>query len=187
MSSSFSDRKALHLSIRNKKEQAGFRLAPLTEEQARVICTWTYPPPYDIYNWKPWETLLVRGEEFADPDIRQKQYRSVLDEEGRLTGFAQLFPMAGVTRLGLGLRPDLRGSGLGTAFVRAIAEEALRQKPANEIDLEVLTWNTRAIRTYEKAGFEITDTYERMTPNGPAEFHCMVWTGKLPGGPASVS
>ncbi|WP_426450079.1 GNAT family N-acetyltransferase [Paenibacillus sp. S-38] len=186
MPSGLTDGESRHLSKRNTRQCAAFRLAPFTEEHGRLVCAWTYPPPYDLYNWKPWETMLASGEEFADPEIREKQYRSVLDGEGRLAGFAQLFPMAGVTRLGLGLRPDLRGTGLGAPFVRAIAEEALRQNPGHEIDLEVLTWNTRAIRTYEKAGFDITDTYERMTPNGPAEFHCMVWTSELPVPPDHV-
>ncbi|MCZ8522936.1 MULTISPECIES: GNAT family N-acetyltransferase [Paenibacillus] len=143
-----------------------------------MICRWAYPPPYEIYNWKSWEQLLEGGEEFADPGIRESQYRSVLDEQGELAGFAQLFPITGVTRLGLGLRPDLCGAGLGAAFVEAIAQEALRLNPGNEIDLEVLTSNTRAIRTYHRAGFRITDTYKRMTPRGPDQFHCMVWSGK---------
>jgi len=57
----------------------------------------------------------------------------------------------------------------------AIVKEARRRAPHDEIDLEVLTWNDRAIRTYEKAGFERTDTYRRMTPSGMAQFHCMVY------------
>jgi ribosomal protein S18 acetylase RimI-like enzyme len=93
----------------------------------------------------------------------------------RLCGFAQLFPLVGVTRLGLGLRPDLCGRGLGSAFSKLIAQEARTRRPANEIDLEVLVWNTRAIKAYERAGFHIADTYERGTPTGPDIFHCMVY------------
>jgi len=99
----------------------------------------------------------------------------MIDEHGDLHGFAQLFPMAGVTRLGLGMRPDLCGKGWGSHFVRIIAEAAARQRPDHEIDLEVLTWNLRAIKAYEKAGFVRTDTYMRPTPEGPALFHCMVY------------
>jgi ribosomal-protein-alanine N-acetyltransferase len=152
-----------------------YRLVPMQESHCREICSWSYPTPYDLYNWRPWELMVSSHEEFADADIREAQYRAVVDEEGALCGFAQFFPITGVTRLGLGMRPDLCGAGLGVRFVRAIAEEALRMRPGNEVDLEVLTWNIRAIRTYSKAGFEITDTYERMTPTGMGEFHCMVW------------
>ena len=113
--------------------------------------------------------------EFGDPDIRQRQYISVLDEREALWGFAQLFPMHEVTRIGLGMRPDWCGRGMGKRFMQTIVREARRRRPADEIDLEVMTWNERAIRAYQRAGFHITDTYERLTPTGNALFHCMVY------------
>jgi len=154
-----------------------FQLVPFTEMHGQLICSWSYPSPYDLYNWRPWDTMLAAQEEFADPQLREEQYRAVIDQDATLWGFAQLFPMAGVTRLGLGMRPDLCGLGYGADFVRAIALAAKQKAPAHEIDLEVLAWNRRAYRVYEKAGFQETDTYERMTPSGQAEFHCMVWYG----------
>ncbi|WP_281883743.1 GNAT family N-acetyltransferase [Paenibacillus sp. YYML68] len=157
-----------------------FKLVPMDASHGREICTWSYPPPYELYTWRPWELMAAQEEEFADPVLREEQYRAVLNEQDELIGFAQLFPLVGVTRLGLGLRPDLCGGGRGAAFTRAIAEEASRLHPEHEIDLEVLTWNERAVRAYEKAGFRITDTYERHTPSGPAEFHCMVWHATSP-------
>ncbi len=162
-----------------QNESKSFRLVPMREEHGRDICTWRYSPPYDLYNWDSWDQMVTLAEEFGDPKIREAQYRAVLDESGELCGFAQFFPMVGVTRLGLGLRPDLCGQGSGVSFVRAIVQEAERSVPGCEIDLEVLTWNKRAIRTYERAGFVITDTYERPTPEGSGEFHCMVWTGMI--------
>lgn len=116
------------------------------------------------------------GFEFGDPVLRDMQYAAVLAEDGSFIGFAQFFPLgASVIRLGLGLRPNLCGQGLGALFVRTIAEEALRRSPGCEVDLEVFTWNTRAIRTYEKAGFITEDTYMRPAPDGPHEVHCMVF------------
>ncbi|MFC7682208.1 GNAT family N-acetyltransferase [Paenibacillus sp. GCM10028914] len=150
--------------------------APLTVDQAADICTWNYPAPYNIYGWLPWEQMKGLGIEFGDPEIREQQYISILDEEQRMWGFAQLFPIEGVTRIGLGMRPDWCGLGMGKRFVKCIVDEARLRRPMDEIDLEVLTWNERAIRTYQRAGFHITDTYERMTPEGMALFHCMVYT-----------
>lgn len=154
-----------------------WRVVPLTEANGQELCNWKYPPPYELYNWPLWETMLQDQSEFADPQIRAEQYRAVVDEDGLLSGFVQFFPIVGVTRLGLGLRPDLcgKGSGIGTQFVQLLALEAQRQAPHQEIDLEVLVWNERAIRTYQRAGFTITDTYERWTPTGIADFHCMVY------------
>ncbi|KKO52570.1 GNAT family N-acetyltransferase [Paenibacillus sp. DMB20] len=156
--------------------QPKFQTAPMQAEHAAEICTWSYPPPYNIYGWLPWEQMVQLGIEFGDPYIRQQQYVSILDEKRRLWGFAQLFPMEGVLRIGLGMRPDWCGNGMGKRFVEAVVREARQRKPHDEIDLEVLTWNERAIRTYRKAGFVITDSYERMTPSGMAMFYCMVYS-----------
>jgi [ribosomal protein S18]-alanine N-acetyltransferase len=155
-----------------------WRIVPLTESLGQELCSWCYTHPYDLYNWPEWETMLQEESEFADPFIRSEQYAAVLDEHNRLCGFAQFFPIVGVTRLGLGLRPDLcgKGKGLGTYLIKLLVQEAKRRAPQHEIDLEVLVWNKRAIRTYEKAGFTITDTYTRNTPTGIAEFHCMVYS-----------
>lgn len=156
-----------------------WRIVPLTDSQCQELCTWNYLPPYDLYNWSPWETMLLEQLEFADPLIRTEQYRAVVDEEGQLSGFVQFFPLVGVTRLGLGLRPDLcgKGRGIGTQFVQLLVQEAQRRAPQQEIDLEVLVWNERAIHTYQRAGFFITDTYEKWMPTGMAPFHCMVYRG----------
>lgn len=148
---------------------------PFEERHGQQVCAWRYPAPYDIYNWTPWEQLLERAEEFADEAVRAEQYEAVLDADGRLCGFVQFFPIVGWTRLGFGMRPDLCGQGLGPDFVQAVTARAQERQPENRIDLEVLTFNERAIRAYRKAGFEITDTYVRNTPTGPDEFHCMVY------------
>jgi RimJ/RimL family protein N-acetyltransferase len=155
-----------------------FRIVPLTEAHCEDICTWCYPAPYDIYNWQPWSSMLSEQEEFADAELREEQYRAVEDEDGLLWGFSQFFPIVGVTRLGLGMRPELCGRGHGIDFVRIIAAEAKRRAPANEIDLEVLSWNIRAFRVYEKAGFVHTDTYNKNTPTGKATFYCMEWRSR---------
>jgi len=149
----------------------------MTEEHGRQICTWRYPEPYAVFNWSPWAELERNSEEFANPHIREEQFEAVLGDDGQLCGFAQFFPLTGWTRLGLGLRPDLCGQGLGPSFTLAIVGRAMERKPMDKIDLEVLTSNLRAIRAYTKIGFVIHDTYVRNTPTGPDEFHCMVYEG----------
>ncbi|NEW07552.1 GNAT family N-acetyltransferase [Paenibacillus sp. SYP-B3998] len=154
-----------------------WQIVVLTQSQGQELCSWSYPQPYDIYNWPKWEIMLRDDSEFADPVIRTQQYAAIVDEHEHLCGFAQFFPIVGVTRLGVGLRPDLcgAGKGLGQHLIKLLVDEAKRRAPQHEIDLEVLVWNERAIRTYERAGFTITDTYERSTPTGTALFHCMVY------------
>ena len=152
-----------------------FYVVPMEISHAEDICQWDYSPPYNIYGWMPWEQMQALGIEFGDPQLRKQQYVSVVNAQGTLCGFAQLFPMEGVVRLGIGMRPDLCGQGMGKSFVEAIVQSALTRYPEREIDLEVLTWNQRAIRTYRNCGFTITDTYERRTPTGDRPFYCMVY------------
>lgn len=152
-----------------------FHVVPMEPSHAENICEWNYKPPYNIYGWMPWEQMQALGIEFGDPVLRSQQYVSVVNDPGSLCGFAQLFPMEGVVRLGIGMRPDLCGHGLGHLFMEVIVQAALKRYPEREIDLEVLTWNQRAIRTYQKCGFTITDTYERRTPTGDRPFYCMVY------------
>ncbi|MBB6733934.1 GNAT family N-acetyltransferase [Cohnella zeiphila] len=151
-----------------------FRFAAMSERDGEEICSWRYPPPYDVYQWPAWPRMLAEEIEFGDPDIRERQYASVLDENGDFVGYAQFFPMAGVIRLGLGLRPDCCGRGWGAAFLEAAAREAARRAPDAEIDLEVEVWNKRAIRAYQKAGFEIDDRYDRKAVHGIVSLYCMV-------------
>ncbi|WP_138496377.1 GNAT family N-acetyltransferase [Paenibacillus pinistramenti] len=159
----------------NQQSGYSFQVVPMEEHHGAEICAWKYEPPYNIYGWLPWEQMKELGVEFGDPQIRREQYVSLLDEQGELCGFAQYFPMVGVIRLGIGMKPERCGHGRGAAFVGAIVKEAVRRFPEHEIDLEVLTWNNRAIRAYQKAGFSITDLYERQTPSGMKPFYCMVY------------
>ncbi|MBW5448669.1 GNAT family N-acetyltransferase [Cohnella sp. CFH 77786] len=152
-----------------------FQLRPMTENDARRICEWRYPAPYERYNWPDWERMIREGREFADPDIRSSQYRSVYRGANEFAAYIQLFPLDRAIRIGLGLRPDLCGAGLGAEVVRLAVREAIRRRPEAEIDLEVETWNLRAIKAYEKAGFAAEDEYGKPAAVGIVQVLCMVW------------
>jgi ribosomal-protein-alanine N-acetyltransferase len=158
------------------------KVQTLTEQHCKEICSWCYPAPYDIYNWPSWGMMVAQDMQFADPVIREAQFAAVvrMDEvnsklDGELIGYVQYFPMEGVTRLGLGIRPYLCDKGLGLVFMETIIKEALQRNPRKEIDLEVHTWNESAQKTYAKAGFVKKDEYDRMTSPGEGRFYCMVY------------
>ncbi|MFC5470001.1 GNAT family N-acetyltransferase [Cohnella suwonensis] len=154
-------------------------LEPMTEEDGEAICEWRYPSPYERFKWPEWERMKKNGLEFADADIRSRQYLAVRETEGgELVGYAQLFPMEGVVRLGMGLRPDRCDRGWGTLLTRMLVREALRRQPGAEVDLEVEQWNKRAIRVYEKTGFKRTDQYSRRAAHGTVNLYVMVWQGR---------
>ena len=158
-----------------------FALTPLTEEDGQFICDWRYPAPYELFRWPTWATMVEHGREFGDARIRREQYMAVRNVDNQeLIGYVQLFPMDRALRIGMGLRPDCCDRGWGTTVTTLVIQEAQRRNPGAEIDLEVEQWNKRAIRVYEKAGFIITDQYERRASHGTVSVFCMVWQSHNP-------
>jgi len=163
----------------NDIETPWLTLEPMTEQDGKAICGWRYPEPYHLFRWPPWNDMVKHEREFGDPLIRSKQYLSVRNaDSGELVGYVQLFPMERTVRLGMGLRPDCCDRGWGTHLTRLLIQEASRRQPGAEIDLEVEKWNQRAIRTYEKAGFVVTDRYDRRATHGIVSVYCMVWNNR---------
>ena len=80
---------------------------------------------------------------------------------GGLEGFVELKPKApGAVEIGLGLRPDLTGRGLGAAFTAAAIQLA-HDRGAERVTLAVAAFNLRAITVYERAGFVETGRHMR--------------------------
>ena len=59
---------------------------------------------------------------------------------------------------GVWVRPDLRGHGLAAPAMAAVANEAMRSI-APAVELYVNDFNSAALRTYERVGFEQVDTF----------------------------
>jgi len=88
---------------------------------------------------------------------------------GALAGFFEFTETAGgVVEIGLGLRPDLTGQGLGGEFLAAGLEFA----GARHYALAVAAFNHRAIAVYERAGFREVRRYDHFTNGALHEF---VW------------
>jgi ribosomal-protein-alanine N-acetyltransferase len=154
------------------------RLDEMTEDDAEAICQWRYPAPYDSYRWPSWDSIVKEGREFGDKHIRSTQYLAVRNDQKLLIGYVQLFAMERTLRIGMGLKPDCCDQGWGPILTKLAVEEARYRQPNAEIDLEVEQWNKRAIRAYEKAGFVVTDEYERRATHGTVSVFCMVWNNK---------
>jgi [ribosomal protein S18]-alanine N-acetyltransferase len=155
-----------------------FSFHPITEAEARAVCGWRYPPPYAVYN-----ASISSVPSLLDP---ANHYHAAVDEQGELVGFACFGPDArvpgeldqedaddGVLDVGLGLRPDLTGRGLGPAFVEAILAHGRATFAPRGFRLAVLTFNRRAIAVYERAGFLTARIIRGPSPDGPREYLVM--------------
>jgi ribosomal-protein-alanine N-acetyltransferase len=154
-----------------------FTLKPITRDDARSISRWRYDGPYSIYDGDPTSVDSLLESRFS--------YHSVYDERGELAGYfcfgedarvpagRRLYEREPALDMGLGMRPDLTGRGLGGEFVHAGLRFAREAYSPQAFRLTVATFNRRAIRVYERAGFETVETFGAETRDGEREWLLM--------------
>lgn len=149
----------------------GYIIQKMTPVYAADISRWSYDPPYDIYNGssdKDFIDELLCGDYFAVTDNRDTS------DVRRLVGFYCFRSSATVPYgnrvgvydedmldIGLGLRPELCGKGLGRGYMRALLKFASYLFGSTCYRLTVAAFNTRAIKLYEDIGFVRKSNFER--------------------------
>jgi len=121
---------------------------PLRAEEAALLDAWRYDPPYDFYN----------GED--DPVLNPERFFVVRDGD-EIVGFYYFDARDDTVEIGLGLRPDLTGKGLGLEFFLDGVAFAHGRFPRRRVTLNVAAFNARAIAVYERAGFRRTGEHVR--------------------------
>jgi [ribosomal protein S18]-alanine N-acetyltransferase len=139
-----------------------FTIRAMTASDAEAIAAWHYPGEYAFYDWDQDPGDLA---ELLDPCEWGRRYFAA-DADGELAGFFVFKPHEDGTEIGLGLRPDLTGQGLGTRFLEA----GLRFGGAEHYTLAVAAFNRRAIVVYGRAGFTVTDRYVHRTNGADHDF-----------------
>jgi ribosomal-protein-alanine N-acetyltransferase len=159
--------------------ESGYAFRPMNEEEARAIVAWRYEAPYDFYDMANDPEGL---EELLGPPERRSGYFAAR-QRGELVGFVCFGPGGqvpsfdyaddGSLDIGLGLRPDLTGRGLGLEFLVAVLEFGRRHFAPTGFRLAVATFNERAIRVYERAGFRRVEVFTHHTNGGDYPFLVM--------------
>ena len=76
---------------------------------------------------------------------------------------------------GIGVNPALCDQGYGQMISKKACKLSHQLFPGKPVFLEVRTWNIRAVRCYEKAGFRIVgEPIKRITPIGEGLFFHMI-------------
>jgi GNAT superfamily N-acetyltransferase len=131
----------------------------MTEEYAKEILQWQYESPYEFYN-----------NELNDEGLKELldgTYVAVVDEKNQLTGYYctgknALVPAGNqygaytenMIDIGIGLKPDLTGSGLGRSFFTFILQNIeMANIESLPFRLTVASFNNRAIKLYKNVGF----------------------------------
>lgn len=157
-----------------------FTFTLINEAEAREVRTWHYAEPYEIYSMD----YGSEEEVLAELLERLSPHYAVHNEERELVAFfcfgtsAQvwgnetpaLYSEDMTLDIGLGMRPDITGKGLGLSLVNAALDFAREAFQPRHFRLFVLTFNERAIRVYERAGFARVRVFSQTNIYGTRDF-----------------
>lgn len=136
-----------------------FNFRPIVAADAQAILAWHYQPPYDFYNPAS-SAIATEIKTLLNPD---NAYYTVTNEQNDLVAFLCFGQDAQVPGgdyridaldVGVGLRPDLTGQGLGLPLITAGLEVAKSIYSPSAFRVTVATFNQRALRVWYKAGFQ---------------------------------
>jgi RimJ/RimL family protein N-acetyltransferase len=153
-------------------ESRTLRFFPIDEASARVIIKWRYTPPYDIYNITT-ENVTETINYFLSPEYA---YHILKDENDDQVAFCTFGIDARVPGgnyseealdIGMGVRPDLTGGGKGQVFIQSVLNFALKKYQPTSLRVTIAEFNKRAIRVWEKAGFQHVGTFHRTFDDKP--------------------
>ena len=143
------------------------KVKPMLQVEAEIIANWKYSGIYSFYDMTADEEDY---QEFINEETRGEHAFSVY-ERGKLIGFYSLTSVESETvDLGLGLRPDMTGQGIGGSFLQKALDYAELHYGARSFTLSVATFNERAIRVYKNAGFKVIHTFMQPTNGSEYEF-----------------
>ena len=138
-------------------------------EALEIAERWKYDGEYAFYD------MMADPEDYEEivtPEKRGNRYFSVFDGDD-LTGFFCVEQDGADVEIGLGLRPGLTGQGRGKAFLEEILRFVRENYSFEKIKLDVVSFNQRAIKVYERAGFLKTGTAKVSTNGGVYDFVLM--------------
>lgn len=138
-----------------------YHFYPMTKDKAVQISKWKYREPYAFYDMDDSEECIF--------ELLHEDYFYGLNAEGALSGFickgcSARVPggyavgiydqYTKVMDIGIGLTPDFTGQGKGRDFLTDGLNFLHERYKVNHFQLVVAGFNQRAIKVYERIGFE---------------------------------
>lgn len=147
----------------------------LSEEQAKEISSWKYTGEYSIYNFPSWNEMVQENYSLCD-NVKRERYIGYINKDNELIGFVSLLDKGDMVSFGIGIKPNYCGKGIGKTIIKMALIESEKRFPNKPIELEVRTWNERAVNCYKSQGFEIIETKKQITRIGFGEFYVMKYS-----------
>lgn len=145
-----------------------YQIEVMTQEEAEEIAfNWHYDGEYSFYDMAADKEDL---EEFINPEKRGSNVFSVIDTEELIGYFTASKEKEYIIDIGLGLRPDLTGKGIGLHFLKTVMEFVNSEYKPKKITLSVAFFNQRAVKVYRKIGFTESHIYWQKTNGSTFKF-----------------
>ncbi|ATD54335.1 GNAT family N-acetyltransferase [Clostridium chauvoei] len=157
------------------------KLTNFTESHAKEICNWKYEEEYHVYNYPEWNKVCQENWAITLKEKREKEFIALIDESNNLCAYIRFQDKNDYILIGLGLKPSLCGAGLGKKLMNIVKSQSNKLYPNKKIILEVRSFNKRAIKCYERAGFKIKTIYNKNTITGYDEFVKMEFIKEIKG------
>jgi RimJ/RimL family protein N-acetyltransferase len=138
------------------------RLAARRPDDLEAFARWSNDATYRrLLDTDPARPLSIEqiaaGPDGGDGGTHDVNFRLRTLVDDTLIGFVALFRIEwqhGVATLAIGIgEPAYRGRGYGSDALRLILNYAFNELNLYRVGLDVIAYNTRAIRAYERAGF----------------------------------
>lgn len=143
-----------------------------TLEDKQKICAWHYEGEYAVYDLPSYDEMIEKKMGFGNPE-KEVNFLVFLEGES-LVGFVNLLEEEREVFIGIGVAPEFCGKGYGTAILLETCRISRERYPEKPLYLEVRSWNKRAVRCYEKAGFVIDgEPFRQKTHMGMGTFYRM--------------
>ena len=143
----------------------------MTEDEKYVMADWRYSGDYALYNTRPYEEDRQKSVGFAHPGFIGFSFY----DRDSLIGFTCLYEEDREIMIGIGVAPEYCGRGYGREMLETTCGLSETMFPGKPLYLEVRTWNARAVRCYEKAGFVIDgEPFTQRTGLGEGTFYRMM-------------
>lgn len=128
----------------------GFEIRKMKQHEAMDIAdNWKYNDEYAFYDMTE---DIEDYEEIVNESKRGDNYYSVINDNS-LYGFFCISQNENSIEIGLGMKPEYTGIGKGLEFVNTILKYVKMNYKVKTILLDVASFNVRAIKVYERAGF----------------------------------
>lgn len=156
---------------KNRKMKDTLYYHRITESEKYIISSWKYIGKESVYNRPSYEEDKKTRTGFADDANHFYSFY----EGGNLIGYINLREKENGIWFGIGVNPTCCGQGYGQRIIVQAFGIAKKLFGDKRLYLEVRTWNKRAIRCYEKCGFQIVgDAFGKCVRNGEDKFWLMM-------------